>query len=66
MLAIDLRYAYCLTYNNDGLAGVLLGGVLVGGVRDDLGNGDRLCCVSDAVLPCMRSVVLRGGWSSTS
>ena len=51
MLAIGLRYAYRLTYNNDGLAGVLLGGVLVGGVRDDLGNGDRLRCVSYAVLP---------------
>lgn len=66
MLAIGLRYAYRLTYNNDGLAGVLLGGVLVGGVRDDLGNGDRLCCVSYVVPLCLRSVVLRGGWSSTS
>jgi hypothetical protein len=46
-----------LTYDDDGLASVLLGGVLAGSVRDNLGDGDRLCSVSGAALAdlCDRS-----------
>ena len=46
-----------LPYDNDGLALVLLGGVLVGSVGDDLGDGDRLRSVSGTVLQasCGRS-----------
>lgn len=58
MLAIVLRCRFLrLTYDNDGLALVLLGGVLVGSVGDDLGDGDRLRSVSGTVLQasCGRS-----------
>jgi hypothetical protein len=58
MLAIVLRCRFLrLTYDNNGLALVLLGGVLVGSVGDDLGDGDRLRSVSGTVLQasCGRS-----------
>jgi hypothetical protein len=49
-----------LPYDNDGLALVLLSGVLVRGGRNDLGQADRYSIVSWCIVRRSTLVVLRG------
>ena len=56
-----------LSYNGDGLSLVVLGGVLVGGSRDDLGQADRCAIVSlPPSIVFERRIAYGDGWSWTS
>jgi hypothetical protein len=60
LLTIAPCVCMLMPYNDDGLALVCLGGVLVGSGRDDLRQADGYRRVSGHVHRCVRSVFLRG------